>query len=91
MIHIDLCLPAVHREVECFCDEQLEINAFMVEILRLLPEVWQTCQTGVDAVVENKETDMSLCLCDLTAGTVLEKGLSLSQNAVYSGHRLMLI
>ncbi len=96
MIHIDLWLPTINRKVECFCDEQLEISVFMKEILGLLPSARTACLAGTGLAgtgpgEETEEAHKGLCLCDLTTGSLLEKGLSLSQNAVYSGHRLMLL
>ncbi len=88
MIHIDISLPFIHKEMECFCDEKLIVDRFIEEILDLVEER----NPGGNMSSENqRQEEDSFWLCDLSRGTRLDHRLTLRQNGVCSGHRLMLI
>ena len=88
MIHVDLCLPSMHRTLECFCDEQLETERFIEEVLALIGESYYGNRGDP---LKNRVREYRFCLCDLTKGKILKGQRTLSQNQVYSGHKLMLL
>ena len=88
MIHIDISLPLIHKEIECLCDEKLIVDRFIGEILDLMDEK----SPGEDRSSEDQRQEKeSFWLCDLSRGLQLNNQLTLRQNGVCSGHRLMLI
>lgn len=88
MIHIDISLPFIQKEMECFCDEKLIVARFIEEIVDLMEE--RNPGGDMASEIQRQEED-SFWLCDLSRGIRLDHRLTLSQNRVYSGHRLMLI
>ncbi len=88
MIHIDISLPFIHRELECLCDEKLPVDHFIKELIDLVDE---GNSEEEKALREEGERKGSFWLCDLSRGVRLNHQLTLRQNGVCSGHRLLFI